>query len=72
MADGSASPASKILNQMFGSAGAHNEVSDLVDHNRFGGSMPRAFSPGLSSIGAAGFGMGGRVSAEGVAEQKRG
>ena len=57
---------------MFGSAGAHNEVSDLVDHNRFGGSMPRAFSPGLSSIGAAGFGIGGRVSVEGVAEQKRG
>ena len=59
----SPSPASKILNQMFESAesrkgGAH----DLVDHNRFGVSAPRAFSPGLSSIGAAGFGMNGRNS----------
>ena len=26
-----------------------------MDHTKFGGSLPRAFSPGLSSIGAAGF-----------------
>ena len=27
----------------------------LVNHAKYGGSAPRAFSPGLSSIGAAGF-----------------
>lgn len=59
MKDGESSPATKILNSMFGNQQASAErpsLNEFVDHNVFGGSFPRAFSPGLSSIGAAGFG----------------